>query len=339
MDIYVNAPDPADKGAGEPVSLAAGQTRLPLKRVVRWLPKPPGAVYTRYLPVLFVKQMVSPLPHYPLSPLARAGVLVRPLADAARAAAHPPGAAHHDAHYLLVLLTAGELHLTLDFEELTLRAPAVLLISPGQVHQLRGATAPQGWGVSFEPSLVAEDTRALLEQQLRQPVTVQPTLHTRAETLLALLADCQQDAGPTTHLGPALQALLAALLHLLANELAPLSVHAQGATTRGQELLAGFYRLLRQHFRDWKQPAQYAAALAVTVSHLNDTVKARSGYPVSQHLQARTILEAKRLLFYSDEPVKQIGYALGYDEPVYFGKLFKKVTGLTPQQFRRTIRE
>lgn len=286
-----------------------------------------------------MKQLVFPLPHYPLSPLARAGVLVRPLAEAAQAAAHPLGAAHRDAHYLLVLLTAGALHLMLDFEALTLRAPAVLLISPGQVHQLRGVDAPRGWGVSFEPSLVAEDTRAFLEQQLRQPLTAQLTFQARAETLLALLVDCQQDAAPTTHLGPALQALLAALLHLLANELAPLRLSAQGATTRGQELLTGFYRLLRQHFRDWKQPAQYAAALAVTASHLNDTVKALSSYPVSQHLQARTILEAKRLLFYSDEPVKQIGYALGYDEPVYFGKLFKKVTGLTPQQFRRTIRE
>ena len=283
-----------------------------------------------------------PIPSYSLSPLARAGVLVRPLADAARAAAHPHEAAHRDAHSLLVLLTAGELHLTLDFEELTLHAPAVLLISPGQVHQLRGAVVPQGWVVSFEPSLVDEETYTLLEHQLRQPLPLaahSTSFHARAGTLLALLADCQQETVSTAHLGPALQALLAALLHLLADVLAPLAPNAQAGTTRGQELLAGFQRLLRQHFRAWKQPAQYAAPLAVTPAHLNDTVKALSGHSLSQHLQARVILEAKRLLFYSEEPVKQIGYALGYDDPVYFGKLFKKVTGLTPQQFRHSIRE
>ena len=291
--------------------------------------------------IVFVKQVVPPIPTHPLSPLARAGVLVRPLADAAAAGAHSAGAAHRDAHYLLVLLTAGELHLMLDFEELALRDASLLLISPGQVHLLRGAAAPQGWGVSFEPSLVAEDTRHLLEQQLRQPLPLaaQPQLGARAATLLALLADCQQEAAPTAHLGPALQALLAALLHLVAGALAPLALGARGGTTRGEELLAGFQRLVRQHFSTWKQPAQYAAALAVTPSHLNDTVKALSGHSVSQHLQARTILEAKRLLYHSDQPVKQVGYALGYDEPVYFGKLFKKATGLTPQQFRRTIRE
>jgi AraC family transcriptional activator of pobA len=287
-----------------------------------------------------VKSPAAPLPNYPLSPLAWAGVLVRPLAEAASAAAHPAGPAHRDAHYLLVLLNAGELHLTLDFEELILRAPALLLVSPGQVHQLRGARAPLGWGVSFEPSLVAEEVRTLLEQGLRQPLPLaaHPALQARATTLLALLADYQQDAsGPS--LGPALQALLVALLHLLAAVLAPPTVTAGASITRGQELLAGFYQLLRQHFAAWKQPAQYAAALAVTPSHLNDTVKGLSGQSVSQHLQARVILEAKRLLYYSDQSVKQVGYALGYDEPVYFGKLFKKVAGLTPQQFRHSIRE
>jgi AraC family transcriptional activator of pobA len=288
-----------------------------------------------------VKQAISPIPSYPLSPLARAGVLVRTLADAAGTATHPSGPAHRDAHYLLVLLTAGELHLTLDFEELTLAAPALLLISPGQVHRLRGAVAPQGWGASFEPSLVNEDSRTLLEQGLRQPLPLgaQSAFQARGEALLALLAECQQEADPAAHLGPALQALLAALLHLVAGVLAPLAASPGEGSTRGEELLAGFHRLLRQHFTTWKQPAQYAAALAVTPSHLNDTVKALSGHPVSQHLQARTILEAKRLLYHTDQPVKQIGYALGYDEPVYFGKLFKKVTGLTPQQFRHTIRE
>jgi AraC family transcriptional activator of pobA len=281
------------------------------------------------------------MPSYPLSPLAQAGVLVRPLTGAIPTAEHPHERAHRDAHYLLVLLAAGELHLALDFEQLTLVGPTLLLISPGQVHQLREAVAPHGWGVSFEPSLVAEPIRDLLAHQLPQPLSLaaQPAFATRAQALLGLLADCQQPPAANAHTGPTLQALLTALLHLVAGLVAPAAPNARVGTTRGEALLDGFRRLLRQHFDDWKQPAQYAAALAVTPSHLNDTVKALSGAAVSTHLQARTILEAKRLLYYSDQSVKQIGYALGYDEPVYFGKLFKKVTGLTPQEFRRIIRE
>jgi AraC family transcriptional activator of pobA len=290
---------------------------------------------------LLVFPMKPAVPSYPLSPLAQAGVLVRPLTGAAPPAEHSSAGAHRDTHYLMVVLAAGELHLTLDFEELILSGPTLLLISPGQVHQLRRVVAPLGWGLSFEPSLVAEPIRALLEQQLALPLplTEQPTFTVRIDTLLGLLADCQQSPVPTAHTGPTLQALLTAFLHLVAGVLAPTAPSTQTRSTRGEALLERFQRLLRQHFDEWKQPAQYAAALAVTASHLNDTVKALSGRTVSQHLHARTILEAKRLLYYSDQPVKQIGYTLGYDEPVYFGKLFKKVTGLTPQQFRRTIRE
>lgn len=288
-----------------------------------------------------MKPSAATLPNYPLSPLAQAGVLVRSLAGAVPAAEHPHGKAHRDAHYLLVLLTAGELRLALDFEQVILSGPTMLLISPGQVHQLRGAVAPHGWGVSFEPGLVAEPIRELLAHQPAQPLSLagQPAFTARAQTLLGLLADCQQPLAPSAHTGPTLHALLAALLHVVAGLLAPAAGSAREGTTRGEVLFTGFQRLLRQHFAEWKQPAQYAAALAVTTSHLNDTVKALSGASVSQHLQARTILEAKRLLYYSDQSVKQVGYAVGYDEPVYFGKLFKKVTGLTPQQFRHTIRE
>jgi AraC family transcriptional activator of pobA len=248
--------------------------------------------------------------------------------------------AHRDAHYLLVLLQAGELQLALDFEDLTLCGPAMLLISPGQVHRLRGAVAPQGWGVSFEPGLVGDQARDLLEQHLRQPLSLarQLTFEARAHTLLALLADCQAETA-NAHSGLAMQALLAALLHLVAGLLAPAAPGTGVGITRAEALLDGFRQLLRQHFTEWKQPARYAAALAVTPSHLNDVVKALSGSSVSTHLQQRTILEAKRLLYHSDQSVKQVGYALGYEEPVYFGKLFKKVTGLTPQQFRHSIRE
>lgn len=285
-----------------------------------------------------MKSTLPPVPNHPLSPLAKAGVLVRRLAAPA-AAEHHFAAPHRDAHYLLVLLTGGELKLTLDFEQLTLAGPTLLLISPGQVHQLRGAVAPLGWGVSFEPGLLAEEPRQLLEQALARPLALQAQapFYGRAQALLALLTDCQ-DGAADAYTGRTLHTLLAALLSLVAGQLAP-DPAAQPRETRGTAILQGFRELLRQHFTEWKQPAQYASALAVTVSHLNDTVKALTGLSVSAHLLQRTVLEAKRLLYHTERSVKQIGYELGYDEPVYFGKLFKKATGLTPQQFRRNIRD
>ena len=67
-------------------------------------------------------------------------------------------------------------------------------------------------------------------------------------------------------------------------------------------------------------------------------MKALTGFPVSVHIQQASILEAKRLLYFTDKSVKEVSYEVGYDEPVYFGKLFKKVTNLTPLQFRQQFR-
>jgi YesN/AraC family two-component response regulator len=95
-----------------------------------------------------------------------------------------------------------------------------------------------------------------------------------------------------------------------------------------------FNQLLQQHYKTWKQPAQYAKALSVSVAHLNESVKNISGNPVSIQIQEKSVLEAKRLLYFTKLSVKEIGYELGYDNPVYFSKLFKKITSFTPLEFR-----
>jgi AraC family transcriptional activator of pobA len=44
-------------------------------------------------------------------------------------------------------------------------------------------------------------------------------------------------------------------------------------------------------------------------------------------------MEAKRLLLYTDAPIKSIGYELGYEDYAQFSKFFKKTTGINPQEF------
>ncbi|MCL4847746.1 MAG: helix-turn-helix domain-containing protein [Acidobacteria bacterium] len=46
------------------------------------------------------------------------------------------------------------------------------------------------------------------------------------------------------------------------------------------------------------------------------------------------MLEATRLLLYTDEPAASIAYRLGYRDPAYFGRCFRRATGLSPRRFR-----
>jgi AraC-like DNA-binding protein len=55
----------------------------------------------------------------------------------------------------------------------------------------------------------------------------------------------------------------------------------------------------------------------------------------NQFIINRILLEAKRLLFYTDKPVKEIAYDLGYEDPAYFNRLFTHKTGSTPTNFKK----
>jgi AraC-like DNA-binding protein len=192
---------------------------------------------------------------------------------------------------------------------------------------------PQGWSVNFDPTLISETFQKVLEEGFATPMLPDDALLKQMTTLAALIGELQsgeQDAytGRSTH------KLLAAMLSILAGKLSLLSPTNKLKESRSSIIEQDFNRLLQHNYKTWKQPALYAKALSISVAHLNDSVKSISGLPVSLLIQGKSMLEAKRLLYFTKLSVKEIGYELGYDDPVYFSRLFKKITSFTPLEFR-----
>ncbi len=84
-----------------------------------------------------------------------------------------------------------------------------------------------------------------------------------------------------------------------------------------------------------RSPKDFAASLAVHINYLNRAVKEVTGKPISAHIAARITAEAKALLQHTDWSIADIAYALGFDYPSYFNNYFKRVTGTTPNAFRK----
>ncbi len=84
-----------------------------------------------------------------------------------------------------------------------------------------------------------------------------------------------------------------------------------------------------------RTPQDFAASLAVHVNYLNRAVKTVTGKPTSAHIAARIIAESKALLKHTDWSIADIAYALGFDYPAYFNNYFKRITGTTPNSFRK----
>jgi len=101
--------------------------------------------------------------------------------------------------------------------------------------------------------------------------------------------------------------------------------------------LTRFTTLVDQHFNKGLSVAEYADMMHLSVRTLSNLTNQLLNKTPSLMIQERIILEAKRLLLYSNLNINQIGYRLGFDDPSYFVKYFKKHTNISPSEFRKSV--
>lgn len=102
------------------------------------------------------------------------------------------------------------------------------------------------------------------------------------------------------------------------------------------ELLERQFPIDSPHHRFTLRSANdYARQLAVHVNYLNRCVRETTGKTTSVHIAGRLASEARALLRHTDWNVAEIGYSLGFDDPIHFNHFFKKQTGLAPSAVRR----
>ena len=97
--------------------------------------------------------------------------------------------------------------------------------------------------------------------------------------------------------------------------------------------------LLDKYFVENKTTKFYAEKLFMTQHHLNFITKRVTGRTASEVIRARSILEAKRLLTFTDQSVSEIATQLNYFDSAYFAKLFKLETRLSPVAFKSQMSE
>ena len=72
-------------------------------------------------------------------------------------------------------------------------------------------------------------------------------------------------------------------------------------------------------------------------NYFSTVIKTKTGQSANQIIQKKLISEAKVMLSRSSHSIKEVAYSLGFSEPTYFTKFFKKQTGMTPAAYRKTL--
>lgn len=246
------------------------------------------------------------------------------------------GAPHVLSFYEIFLVTRGRGTLTLDGRSYPVSAGQVFFTSPGQ---------PRQWLVRNLDGLCLFFTAEFVEDFFKDPLFLftLPYFHRDASDLHLSLK-------------PMEAAMLGARFHAMQREIRRLradSPHAlraalyetliqlsrvygdrAGEAPRENATALRLRRLIEHHFRENHQPADYARRLRITVGHLNHLSRRHLGRTAGVVIRERLALEAKRQLIHTDATAAEVAYSLGFKDPAYFARFFRRATGTSPTSFR-----
>ncbi len=265
---------------------------------------------------------------------------IRPLESLSPSILHPALTPHRHDFYEIVWITEGQGTLSIDLDHYPIQPNTLCLLAPGQIHTWQVEQTPVGFVLGFTHRFFAEspkDSSALIELPFFQDVGAAPVLSADEEQAELFSQTCTQLLRESQRPLPGQATLLRSYLRILLiearrlQEAGPDTIHpaeARFALTRQ------FMLLVEQHYLETCSVADYAALLHVTANHLVETVKATLGQPAGKIIRERLLLEAKRLLRYTDLSVAEIATGLNFEDPSYFSRFFKDRTGLSPSEFR-----
>ncbi|WP_338930466.1 AraC family transcriptional regulator [Streptomyces netropsis] len=250
------------------------------------------------------------------------------------------GYPHRHSFYEIVYVTAGSGAHVIDLVRRPLRPPHLCVLLPGQVHYWDRVSGLRGVLMLFtEDFLLARPG----DRQLLRVLGERSWLHlppgpagSDAAGLGALIRAMEREFAARAD---GCASVLEAYLHiLLVHALRlPGARRPDTATGRAAGVSREFGLLLTGTggAAEWSVGA-YAARLGVSVGYLNEAVKRTTGRTPGELVRAARTLEAKRLLTGSDLGVGQVARRMGFSDPAYFCRFFRRETGASPGEFRRT---
>jgi AraC-like DNA-binding protein len=106
------------------------------------------------------------------------------------------------------------------------------------------------------------------------------------------------------------------------------------STAHRHPVLARLFVLIEENYRVCHSPADYAEDLHMTPKALGRLVREHLGTTPTDLIRRRILTHAKWELLHTLRPVKEIAAELGYEDELYFSRMFRKATGISPTHFR-----
>jgi len=246
----------------------------------------------------------------------------------------------HQGLHQVLWLRSGRVDAMLDESRSGCDGPAAIVIPPAVAHAFRFSRDSDGYVLTVNAGLLAEGDAAGVGDALH-------TLFAAPRTFA--LDPASPDVARLQPLFEALQAENHAadsadgpvplwLARAIVWHLAQLSRREAQTGERGgpgrQSLYTRWVVLLESHYREHWPVSRYAQRLGLSTERLNRMVRHETGRNAQQLMHARLAREACRRLVHVAAPVSKLAFELGFDDPAYFCRFFKRHTGLAPRAYR-----
>lgn len=244
----------------------------------------------------------------------------------------------HNSLHQIIMLLQGSISTHLETRAMIVQSPAIIVIPAGHVHGFDYDESAKGQVTTisdaFMRSACGEEHAAWLTQLLHKISTFQMLSNQPGENpVIRYLQDIDREFRTPS---PGRVAIVAALLKLVILHL--------GRNLELQQVMAAdnphyirifetFRQLVDQHHREHIPISEYCKLLAVGERQLNRICKTLINTSPSRYIQRYLTQEAKRNLIYTQKPVTQICYELGFSDPGYFSRFFSKQTGSFPKEY------
>jgi AraC family transcriptional activator of pobA len=245
----------------------------------------------------------------------------------------------HKALSQCILVVSGPVHVLLEQTRSDFVGPTVVVVPAGTVHSFRFRPETHGFVLTMDldrllnmtPEIQQLPVQTLFSEPRAYDLGADAALARRAENLLELLRDEFQQ--PDSARLPVCTWLAVSVLAVLAH-----GVNAEATefpSGPDLKLLRRFRALIETNYLKHWPVQRYARHLDLSETSLNRLCRTLCGTTAFDLIQQRLALEARRRLVFRAHPVQGIAAELGFKDPAYFSRFFRRHCGMSPAEFRR----
>lgn len=239
--------------------------------------------------------------------------------------------------FQLLYVQRGQAVVEIEGKRNNVLEAAIQVVPPLTVHGFQFSESIEGYVLTLGAPLVAK-----LESQLGAPLTVlassgcYPVGRDRRyiNTLFAALLEEYEGSAPARD---TLMYSLVSVLMVWTSRHRQLNTPPSSRGERDQHLLSHFIKLVEQHYREHLSVETFAHRIGVSSVYLNNLCRELAGQTALQIIHQRLLLEAKRNLIYTNMSIGQLSDSLGFSDPTYFSRFFRRLGGQTPNAFRQSV--